>query len=172
MSAAEDGPEMPEGRGYRMRGAGSTTVPVGRRALWGIVMDESRLAAAIPGAETLERVEGEGPRTYAADVGIGVGRIRGTYRVTVEFTECLEPETMILTGGAQGPFGHSSGEGWVNLIAVPGGTEVHYTYAILISGTVAILGGKLLDNAADRLIARFFERLARAADARPQTAGT
>jgi len=156
---------MPEGRGYQMRGEGATTVPVCREALWAMVMDEERLAAAIPGAETLRRSDEGDMRIYAADVGIGVGRLKGTYRVTAEFAETSAPSSMVLFGGATGPFGSSRGEGWVDLLPVDGGTEVRYAYAILIRGAVAAVGGRLLDAAAARLIEKFFNRLARAMEA-------
>ncbi|WMS43628.1 SRPBCC domain-containing protein [Acuticoccus sp. MNP-M23] len=157
-----DGPEMPAGRGYKMTGAGSTVVPVAPAELWAIIMDERRLAAAIPGAETLRRVdEGQG-RAYAADVGIGVGRLKGIYRVSAVFADMAEPESLVLLGGAEGPFGRSSGEGWIDLAPVAGGTEVRYRYALLIKGMVAAAGGRLLDKAAATLIEKFFSRLARA----------
>lgn len=157
-----DEPQMPEGRGYKMRGEGATTVPISPERLWAIVMDESRLAAAIPGADTLHRADENGMRVYAADVGIGVGKLKGTYRVTAEFAEEVPPAQIVLFGGATGPFGNSRGEGWVDFRAVPEGTEVRYTYAILIKGAVAVVGGRLLDAAASALIARFFARLAAA----------
>lgn len=163
MDAEWDGPPMPEGRGYQMRGRGATTVSIGREALWSIIMDPERLAAAIPGAETLHQTSAS-PRTYAADVGIGVGRIKGTYRVSAEFAEEERPQFVVLLGGAKGPFGHSSGEGWVNFVEHRGETTIHYTYAILIQGTVALMGGRLLDKAADTLIEKFFQRLARAVE--------
>ncbi|MEM9223175.1 MAG: SRPBCC domain-containing protein, partial [Pseudomonadota bacterium] len=157
-----DGPEMPEGRGYEMHGEGVTTVAIEPSALWAIIMDERRLAAAIPGAETLHRADADQMRIYAADVGIGVGRLKGTYRVSAEFAEEVEPSSAVLYGGATGPFGNSRGEGWVDFVAVEGGTEVRYRYAILIRGVVAAVGGRLLDAAAAKLIEKFFARLARA----------
>ncbi len=158
-----DGPVMPEGRGYKMRGEGATTVAVTPEKLWAVVMDERRLAAAIPGADTLHRADAEGMRVYAADVGIGVGRLKGVYRVTAEFARMDAPTAIDLFGGATGPFGSSRGEGWVDFAPVPEGTEVRYCYAILIKGAVAIVGGRLLDAAAGALIAKFFARLATAA---------
>lgn len=158
-------PTMPEGKGYRMRGAGSTVVAIDRRALWDIVMDERRLAAAIPGAETLHRLEDAADRTYAADVSIGVGMIKGVWRVTARFAECVAPQSLVLFGGAAGPLGDSDGEGWVDFVDLGDRTRVDYAYAILIQGIVGRLGGRLLDAAADRLIAKFYERLARAAAA-------
>ncbi|MEM8665380.1 MAG: SRPBCC domain-containing protein, partial [Pseudomonadota bacterium] len=65
---------------------------------------------------------------------------------------------------AEGPFGNSRGEGWVDFCDVGGGTEVRYSYAILIKGMVAVAGGRLLDAAASALIAKFFDRLARAVE--------
>lgn len=161
-----DGPEMPPGRGYRLCGDGVTVVKVRPRDLWAIVMDEERLAAAIPGAETLRRVADPAQPdrlVYAADVGIGVGPIRGTYTVTAELAELREPRSLVLLGGARGMLGRSSGEGWVDLARVEGGTEVRYAYAILITGAVAAAGGRLIEAAADRLIEKFFQRLGKAA---------
>ena len=159
---------MPDGRGYAMRGRGSTVVPIAPEALWDIVMDETRLASAVPGAETLHRVDDAGERRkYAADVGIGVGRMKGTYVVTADFAEAIHPAHFVLYGGARGPFGQSSGEGWVDFTAENGGTRVSYAYSILITGLVAKAGGRLLEAAADFLIAKFFARLASAAE-KPQ----
>lgn len=155
---------MPGGSGYRMSGVGTTLVSVDRRTLWQIVMDERLLASAIPGAETLRRADEDERRTYAADVGIGVGFVKGTYHVTAAFAEALEPSNIVLFGGAKGPLGDSSGEGWVDFADEDGGTRVSYAYAILITGVVARVGGRLLDAAADRLIAKFFDRLARAVE--------
>mgnify|MGYP001800557049 CR=1 FL=1 len=107
--------------------------------------------------------EGEGlPRIYAADVSIGVSRFKGVYRVTATFTEETPHERITLVGGAKGPFGNSHGEGWIAFEPIPGGVRVHYTYALLIKGIVAKVGGRLLDAAADVLIAKFFSRLAKA----------
>ncbi|MEM8853162.1 MAG: carbon monoxide dehydrogenase subunit G [Pseudomonadota bacterium] len=158
---------MPEGKGYAMRGVGSTVVSITPDALWDLVMDEARLAAAIPGAETLRREDVDGARTYVADVKIGVGFIKGTYVVSARFSEMVAPSELILHGGAQGPLGNSSGEGWVDVLPHKEGTQVRYAYAILISGAVAAAGGRLLDGAADHLIAKFFKRLAKSAETMP-----
>ena len=154
---------MPDGKGHRLSGGGSTIVPVRRQRLWELIMDESRLAEAIPGAETLHRVEGEADRVYAADVAIGVAMIKGTWRVHSRFAEEIEPQHLVLFGGADGPLGNSFGEGWIDLDPAEGGTRVTYAYQILISGMVGKVGGKLLDSAADTLIKKFFNKLAKAA---------
>ena len=156
-------PAAPEGKGYAMRGAGSTVVAVSRPALWSIVTDHERLAAAIPGAQSLRREDRDGRRVFVADVAIGVGVLKGVFVVTAEFAEEVAPEAITLVGGARGPLGNSSGEGWVDFTEDPAGqTLVHYTYAILISGLVGAVGGKLLDRAANALIDKFFRRLGKA----------
>lgn len=163
LREGRDGPAMPEGKGYPMFGAGSTVVAVSRRALWRIVTDHERLAAAIPGAESLRREDRDGRRVFLADVAIGVGILKGTFVVTAEFAEEDEPGALTLHGGARGPLGNSSGEGWVDFAAEPDNrTRVDYSYAILITGAVAAVGGRLLDKAANVLIDKFFQRLARA----------
>ncbi|ORE90425.1 molybdopterin binding aldehyde oxidase and xanthine dehydrogenase [Stappia sp. 22II-S9-Z10] len=162
LRAGRAEPTMPEGKGHALRGGGSTVIAVRRQKLWDLIMDESRLAAAIPGAETLHRVEGAEDRTYAADVGIGVGPIKGVWKVHARFAEVIEPAHIVLFGGADGPLGKSFGEGWIDFEPVDGGTRITYSYAILISGMVAKVGGKLIDGAADKLIEKFYARLEKA----------
>lgn len=158
-------PTMPNGRaGYAMRGEGSVVVATSREDLWDLVMDEARLSAAIPGAETLRRQDVEGTRTYVADVKIGVGPVKGIYEVSVQFRECVPPAAAVLVGGAKGFLGRSAGEGWVDFEDVQGHaarTRVVWRYAVRIEGTVARVGGRMLDLAADKLIEKFFQRLAK-----------
>jgi carbon monoxide dehydrogenase subunit G len=163
LREGRDGPTMPEGKGHQMRGAGCTLVNVPPRALWRIVTDHERLAAAIPGAETLRREDRDGRRVYLADVAIGVGFLKGTFVVTAEFAEEVPEEAVTLYGGAKGVLGNSWGEGWVNFVAEPDHrTRVEYSYAILITGAVAAVGGTLLDKAGNKLIDKFFHRLGKA----------
>lgn len=161
-------PHLPPGDGYACVGAGSTTVAAAPEAIWAIVMDETRLAAVVPGAGSLHRVadpadhtfaERADDRAYAADVVMGVGPLKATYLVEVALKERTEPRFIRLEGGAKGPFGNSAGEGYVRFTPVAEGTRVDYRYAVLITGRVATLGGRLVDGLARSLIDRFFHLL-------------
>ncbi len=161
-------PEMPGGKGYPLVGLGSTTVEARPEAIWSIVMDETRLAETVPGARSLRRVldpddhafmTRADDHAYAADVAMGVGPLKATYLVEVALTDREPVRRLRLAGGARGPFGASAGEGFVALHPVGGGTRIDYRYAILITGRVASVGGRLVDGLADTLIERFFRLL-------------
>lgn len=161
-------PRLPAGEGHACVGEGSVLVAASPEAIWEIVMDEARLAAVVPGAGSLRAVadpaehsfaESPSDRAYAADVVMGVGPLKASYLVEVALKERTPPAFIRLEGGAKGPFGHSSGEGYVRFAPEAAGTRVDYRYAVLISGRVAALGG-LVDRLARTLIDRFFHLLA------------
>ena len=84
----------------------------------------------------------------------------------------VEPEKATLSGGLIGPLGASQGSGHVSLSAADGGTTVTYDYAIELSGTVASVGGRLLEGAAKALVNQFFQRLGAQVSGAPVTEGT
>lgn len=148
-------PVLPEGEGHPLLAEGATVVPAHPEALWAILMDEQRLGAVIPKARNVRRTD---ESSYAADVPIGVGPLKTTYLVEASFRELRPPRSLRLTGGATGRFGASRGEAYVALSAAEAGTRVAWRYAVLVGGPVGRFG-PLVERVADRLIARFFQKL-------------
>jgi len=139
-----------------LRGQGETFVPADPATVWKTLLDPKALAAVIPGCHELEAV---GDNAYRAEVSLGVGPVRGRFRANVELSDMVEPESATLSGGLEGPLGASQGTGHVKLSEDNGGTRVSYDYAIELSGTVASVGGRLLEGAAKALVGQFFQRL-------------
>ena len=139
-----------------VHGQGQTIVPATPEQVWRTLIDPEKLAKIVPGCRSLELV---GPDDYRAEVSLGVGAVRGRFEARVRLSDLEPPRAATLRGGLQGPLGASVGEGHVTLSAVEGGTLVAYSYAIDISGTVAAVGGRLLDGASRVLVGQFFERL-------------
>ena len=74
------------------------------------------------------------------------------------------PESLTLSGTAEGGLGFGRGTGSVSLREeVPGRTVIAYRYEAEIGGKVASIGGRLLDGAARVIIGQFFAGLARQA---------
>ena len=140
-----------------LRGEGKTIVPAAPKKVWETLLDPNALAAVIPGCHELEVV---GDYTYRAEVSLGVGPVRGRFRANVSLSNMIEPISATLSGGLEGPLGASKGSGDVKLAIHEQGTEVSYTYAIELSGTVASVGGRMLQGAAKALVGQFFQRLA------------
>jgi len=142
--------------GHTLRGAGETLVPADRGEVWRTLLDPEKLAAVIPGCHALDRVSED---NYRAEVSLGVGPVRGRFKATVALSDKVEPEAATLSGGLTGPLGASEGSGHVTLRAEGGGTRVSYDYEIALSGTVASVGGRMLEGAARALVNQFFQRL-------------
>ncbi len=152
------------GDGHAMTGQGSTLVPATPEDLWAIMLDESKLAAVIPGCHSVKRTR---DNAFSAEVTMGIGPVKGRFKVHMALSDLIEPKSLTLTGGATGPLGSSQGSGYVTLTPEADGTRVDYTYEARISGKVASVGGRMMDGAARTLINQFFARLSRQAGGQP-----
>lgn len=149
--------DAPSGTGHALRGDGSHVVPASPEEVWETILDPEHLAALIPGCHALSLV---GDNAYQAEATLGAGPVKGRFSAAVVLTDLAPPRALRLSGSAAGALGSATGEGRIQLTAVETGTKVDYVYAVLISGKVAAVGGRLLDGAARGLIKQIFARLA------------
>ena len=139
-----------------LSGRGETIVTAAPQEIWKTLLDPTALAAVIPGCHKLDQVE---ENNYKAEVSLGVGPVRGRFKANVSLSELIENQRATLSGGLIGPLGASQGNGHVSLNPTEGGTKITYDYAIELSGTVASVGGRLIEGAAKALVNQFFQRL-------------
>ena len=154
--------DIPAGDGHALRGDGSATVPATPEEVWATILDPEHLAALIPGCHVLEQ---DGENHYRAEATLGAGPVKGRFSAAVSLSDLEPPRALRLAGSATGALGSAAGSGEIRLTAIERGTRVDYAYAVLISGKVAAVGGRLLDGAARGLIGQIFKRLAGAAKA-------
>lgn len=161
-------PAAPEGyqpaaptTGKGLTGRGRAKVSASPQAIWDLLMDPEQLAAIIPGAHGVTQPSED---RFSADVTLGVGPVKGRYKVDVALSELDPPSSALLTGRAAGALGMGEGTGRVSLTVLPdGGTEIAYEYEARVGGKVASVGGRLLDGAARIVIGQFFTALGRRA---------
>ncbi len=144
----------------RLHGEGRTEVAAPRERLWAMLLDPDALLRIVPGAHGVERVS---ETEYRADVTLGVGPVKGRYRVALSLSDMQAPEALTLTGSAEGALGFGHGSGRVTLEAAPQGTVIAWRYEAAVGGRVASIAGRLLDGAARLVIGQFFAALARQA---------
>lgn len=163
-----DEPAAPEGQpvkaptgGKGLTGAGQAQVAAPPQQIWDLLMDADQLAAIIPGAHGVRKLS---PTRFLADVTLGVGPVKGRYRVEVALSDLEEPQSATLSGKASGALGTGEGTGRVTLTPDgKGGTVIGYEYEAAVGGKVASVGGRLLDGAARIVIGQFFAALGRRA---------
>ena len=152
-----------------MNGAGETIVPASPEEIWITLLDPNALASVIPGCHQLEQIS---ENNYKADVSLGIGPVRGRFKANVSLSGLVENQRAKLSGGLIGPLGTSKGSGHVSLEAVENGTKITYDYSVALSGTVASVGGRLIEGAAKALVNQFFQRLAAVVGGKPVSRNT
>jgi 2-furoyl-CoA dehydrogenase large subunit len=147
-----------------LRGTGSVTFRQTPEVIWRALLDEAVLRETIPGCERIERVAAH---AFKAAVRLGAGPVRGRFEADVALSELDYPRAAVLSGRLLGPLGSAVGRGRLVLEPAGEGCSLHYDYDIRLSGTVAMVGGRMLDAAARQLITQFFRRLAAAVGGSP-----
>lgn len=151
----------PKAAGKGLSGQGEARVAASPQEIWDLLLDADQLAAMIPGAHGVKQLS---PTRFLADVTLGVGPVKGRYRVDVGLSDLVEPQSAVLTGKASGALGSGSGTGTVTLSRDDQGhTVIAYRYKAAVGGKVAAVGGRLLDGAAKIVIGQFFTALGRKA---------
>ncbi|MEM7189597.1 MAG: molybdopterin cofactor-binding domain-containing protein [Pseudomonadota bacterium] len=139
-------------------GDGSFEIEASPQAVWELLMNPAVLAALIPGAHAVKKTS---TTTMEADVTIGVGPVKGRYRIEMQLSELSPPNAVTLSGLATGALGHGQGSGHLSLRKTATGTEVAYDYRAEIGGKIAAVGNRLLNGAARIIIGRFVAALGR-----------
>jgi carbon monoxide dehydrogenase subunit G len=124
-----------------------------RERVWALLLDPQILQQCLPGAEDLVEV---GPEEYEARMKIGVAAIRGTYQGRVKIQDKDEPNSYRMAVEGKGPAGQISGDAQMTLTEDGDGTIVHWAGKANVRGTLARVGGRVMQPAAKMIVGQFF----------------
>lgn len=124
-----------------------------RERVWELLLDPRILEQCLPGAENLVEV---GPEEYEATMKIGVAAIRGTYQGRVRIADKDAPNSYRMFVEGKGPAGQISGDARMELFEEDGGTRVHWSGNANVRGTLARVGGRVMQPAAKMIVGQFF----------------
>jgi carbon monoxide dehydrogenase subunit G len=127
-----------------------------RARVWELLLDPSILQQCLPGAEELVEV---GPEEYEARMKIGVAAIRGTYQGRVKIQDKDEPNSYRMVVEGKGPAGQISGDAVMELSDDGAGTLVNWRGNANVRGTLARVGGRVMQPAAKMIVGQFFNCL-------------
>lgn len=122
------------------------------------LLDPALLSRCIPGCEQIEELE---PGVYRTVVAAGVGGMKRRFEGRVTVSDVVRPTSYRLTISGESPVGHVTGEARIRLAPVGTATRVSYDGEAKVAGMMAAFGGRLLEGAANKAVAGFFERLVR-----------
>ena len=127
-----------------------------RERVWTLLLDPKVLQQCLPGAEELVEV---GPEEYEARMKIGVAAIRGTYQGRVRIADKNEPSSYRMHVEGKGPAGQIGGVATMELVEDGDGTLVRWSGDANVRGTLARVGGRVMQPAAKMIVGQFFNCL-------------
>ena len=131
-----------------------------RAAVWEFLTDPTRVARCLPGAAITEKVD---DKTYKGTITIKVGPVTASYRGKVVF-ESLDPAAGTAQIVASGQ--DVKGKGGADLRMqsaireiAPDRTEVTAASQVNITGILAQMGARMIQDVSDQMLQRFTEAM-------------
>lgn len=136
---------------------GEFAIDLPRQTVWEFIMDPHRVGPCVP---DLLKLDVESETRFRTLVRVGVGPVRGKFDMMVEVS-VIEPEVsaeLSVRGGGMG----SRVDMKANVTlgdTESGGTKLDWRCDAAISGPIASLGGRMIDNEARKITEKLFANL-------------
>jgi carbon monoxide dehydrogenase subunit G len=151
-----------------MRFEGTLDIAMARAAVWSFLTDPQRVAACAPDVQSLEVTD---PTHFTVVVRTGVGPIKATFTMKVEFAELVPSERAVVLARGQAPGSAVDMRNTMELIeSGPSRTTMRWASDVNVSGLIASVGARLMQGAADKVTQQVFACIKRTLEA-PATAG-
>jgi uncharacterized protein len=138
---------------------GQYQIPASAREVWAALNDPQVLAACVPGCDNFEKT---GPNEFVVTATLKIGPMKAAFKGKLELSELDPPRRCVVRGeGKGGAAGFAKGEAEVFLDENHGVTTLTYTAKATISGKLARIGQRLIDDAAQSIADDFFGRFTR-----------
>lgn len=137
-----------------MEFSGTQTIAAPVEKVWAFLVDVNNVAACAPGFQSLETL---GEEHWKAVVGVGVGAVKAKFTLDVTRPEMQKPELMIVKGRGKAPGSAVDLSGKMQLIKVDEeSTTMDWQAQVIVSGTIASVGARMLNGTAEKLTSQFF----------------
>jgi carbon monoxide dehydrogenase subunit G len=140
-----------------MEFSGTQTIAAPIEEVWAFLMDVNKVASCAPGFQSLEVL---GEEHWKAVVAVGIGAVKAKFTLDVTRPEMQEPSHMIVKARGKAPGSAVDMSGDMNLTPLEDGqTRMDWTANVIVSGTIASVGARLLKGTAEKLTGQFFDCL-------------
>lgn len=137
-----------------MRFEGKLDIDAPRARVWSFLTDPAQVTTCAPDVQSLEVTD---PRHFKVVVRAGVGPIKGTFSMNVEFTELQEPGHASVLARGQAP---GSAVEMVSNMDLAEFDETHtimeWSSEVTVSGMIQQVGARLMQGAADKITQQVF----------------
>jgi uncharacterized protein len=140
-----------------MEFSGTQTIAAPIDKVWAFLLDVNNVAACAPGFQSMEVL---GDEHWKAVVAVGIGAVKAKFTMDVTRPELQQPEHMVVKGRGKAPGSAVDLNGDMHLIALDSEqTEMDWKASVVVSGTIASVGARLMQGVAERLTGQFFDCL-------------
>lgn len=137
-----------------MRFEGTLDIAAPRDRVWAFLTDPKQITTCAPDVQSLDATD---PRHFKVVVRAGVGPIKGTFSMNVEFTELRPPEHASVLARGQAPGSAVEMRSSMDLVASDGRTNMRWSSDVAVSGMIAQMGARLMQGAADKITQQVFD---------------
>lgn len=137
-----------------MRFSGTERIPASREKVWRFLTDPQAVARCVPDVDGLEVVD---PARFKAQVKAGIGPVRGKFGFDVAWKELREPDHAHMMAQGKTPGSAVTVDSTMDLAETsPEETELTWNADVVVHGTIASVGARLLDGFAKKQAEQFF----------------
>jgi carbon monoxide dehydrogenase subunit G len=142
---------------------GSVEIAAPRDRVWAYVTDPDQVGRCGPGVEKIEVVD---ETHFKATAKVGVGFISARFNVDMEFAELNAPNDAVIKAHGQAPGSAVDANATMRLSdGAAGGTVMDWAADVNISGTLASVGGRMIEGTANKMIGQTFDCMKKALEA-------
>jgi uncharacterized protein len=135
--------------------AGEHVFEASPQEVWDALFDPDVLAAAMPGCEKLELVDG----VFVGDMSVKVGPINGKFSGKVQLADREPPVRYRMIVDGKGPHGFVKANATIELAAEGERTRMRYDADAQVGGKIATVGQRLIETSAKAITKQSLEGL-------------
>ena len=134
---------------------GTVEINAPRERVWSFLMDPNQVGSCGPGVESIDIVDAD---HFKAKAKVGVGFISARFVVDIETAERIGSDRAVLKIRGQAPGSAVDGVAEMNRSGAPEGpTTMAWAADVNIAGTLASVGGRLIEGTAHKMIGQTFD---------------
>ena len=137
-----------------MKFHGTEAIKAPRDRVWAFLMNPNEVGSCGPGVESIEVID---ETHFKAKAKVGIGFISARFVVDMEIAEREPPDRAVIKAHGQAPGSAVDATATMALRdGADGGTAMDWAADVLISGTIASVGARLIEGTANKMIGQTF----------------